>query len=317
MSEPNVEPVQPPNAPPPSPPPADPPADLPKLGGADPGDPPPSDPPADPPAEPKAVSFDDDWRAHLAGDDTEALERLSRIKTPQDLAKEVVRQNKELSKRQANGAFPEEGSDEDKAEWRKANGVPEKGTISEYGIKTPEGYDMSEVEKGMLDDFVSTLHGINAPSGQVQTAVDFWFKANAANQQANNELDSQRNREWDGEIASDLGKDKETMLAAANAYIENRIGDETLRNELLNARLPGGGIVAKHPEFVKMWIDLALQNGYADRIEANSLEAGGKSIIEQIHEIEALQSKDRQRYDASKDKLLKLYAAADSKGLKF
>lgn len=262
------------------------------------------------------ITFESDWRAYLAGEDTDALGELSRIKTPQDLAKQFIHHKKELSKRQASGVFPEEGSDEDKAAWRQANGVPDKGTLKEYGVKTPEGYEVSEVEQGMLDDFASAMHGVNAPSGQVQKAVDFWFKANAANQQANNELDADRHRDWDTEITQDLGKDKDTMLAAANAYIENRIGDEGLRNELLNARLPGGGTVAKHPEFVKMWIDLALQNGYADRIEANSLEAGGKSIMEQISEIESLQFKDRQKYDAQRDKLHKLYAAAESKGIK-
>lgn len=55
--------------------------------------------------------------------------------------------------------------------------------------------------------------------------------------------------------------------------------------------------------------DLALQNGFTDRIEANAMESNGKSLAEQHLELQQMQMKDPQRYalpetQAKLDKIL-------------
>jgi len=287
---------QPPSAPPPEA------VDPPAIGGKSNGN---VSPPSEQQAEQKAdttqqsepVDWATDWRAHLAADNPDALKVLSRSKTPQDMVQRLVEQSKELSKRAVSGEFPADADEETQQQWRDHHGVPAEGTLKAYEIKTPEGYDLSEVEAGMLDEFVKEMHGENAPKALMQKTVDKWFQKNAANAQAIRALDEERSNEWMQQTQKELGKDYEPMLSAANAYFEQRIPDKTARAEFLSARLPGGGLLANHPEFVKMAADLALQNGYGDRIEANSMESGGKSLAEQHHEISKLLDTDPARYN--------------------
>ena len=240
----------------------------------------------------------DDWRRAMAGDDDALLTELSRHKTQQDVAKQVLRQKQELSKRTASGPFPTDGDETAQQEWRDFHGVPAEGTMEGYGIKTPEGYELSEVESGMLGEFVKDIHGSNAPKEYVQKTVDKWFQMNAANAQNVRVVDEGRHEDWSKAVHTDLGDDYEPVVAASNAFIEQRIEDPEVRGELLNARLPGGGILARHPEFIKLVGDLALQNGYGDRIEANSIESNGKSLGEQQSELEGLRNTNASLYNA-------------------
>jgi len=263
-----------------------------------------------------SVGWDEDWRKHLAGDDDSALTELARIKTPQDLVKQLANQKKELSKRAVSGQFPADADEATQQSWRDHNGVPKEGTLKAYEVKPPEGYELSEVESGMVNDFVKEMHGANAPKEYVQTALDQWFRMNAANEQQTRTLDEDRHNEWAQEIRTELGKDYEPIVEASNTFIEQLIPDEATRGELLNARLAGGGILAHNPGFIRMIGDLALQNGFGDRIEANSMESGGKSLAEQHRELSDLQHTDPQRYDmpATQEKLDKIIAHRLSRG---
>ena len=276
---------------------------------------------------PEPVTYDKDWRAAIANGDDNVLTQLSRMniegadKDPvaaaRHLAAEVVRQRGELSGRAAaSPSFPAEGTTEEQAAWREAHDVPAEGTFEAYNIKTPEGYEVSNVEKGLLDDFVQAMHEKNAPGEYVRSAVDEWFKINQAQQQDLNAANDAQHREWDQSVQQELGKDYDNTLAAANMYFEQRITDENVRAEILNAQLPGGGQLAKHPEFIKMAAELAMQNGLGDRIEANSIEAGGKTLQEQVNEIEGWQSSDPARYNlpATQQRLDKLIQLQLSRG---
>ena len=63
-------------------------------------------------------------------------------------------------------------------------------------------------------------------------------------------------------------------------------------------------------------IDAALNNGFADRIEANEMEGGGKSLEAQQQELEALWSSDRAKYDmaSTQEKLNRIIQLRVSRG---
>lgn len=271
------------------------------------------------PADGAAPKFEDTWRQHLSGGDEKILSELSRLKSPTDIAKEYVRQKQELSKPRAPLTPPaKDATPEQIAEYRKAVGVPDAGTIEAYGIAAPEGYELSEVEKGALADLTKSAHAANLPTGAVKTIADVFFRNQAAHQQAMNKLDGERSKGWKADLEGELGKDFEPMVGAAEAYLTQQFGDDQEgKSELLNARLPGGGKLGNHPFFVKMIVDAALKNGFADRIEGNEIEsAGGKPLGEQQMEIERLQFTDRARYNlpATQARLDKIIAARVSRG---
>lgn len=272
----------------------------------------------------KAQAAADAWRTMIAGDNQDVLKELSRIKTAADLGKVLLDQKKALSKRAEAPKLPENATPKQVAEYRKLMGVPEvaEGAKPEdyakaYGIDAPKDYQISEVEKSMLAGFAETMHSQHVPAHIVKGAADFFFKAQTANQQQMNVIDQSRQKEWIGELKSELGKDYEPMIAAGEAYLNKEFEDNpTAKAELLNARLPGGGCLGDNPWFIKRVVDAALNNGFADRIEANEMEGGGKSLEAQQQEIEALWSSDRAKYDmkATQEKLNRILELRLSRG---
>lgn len=279
------------------------------LGGAQPA-------PANDQQPSATVTNLDDWRKALSGGDEKLLAAVSQFKSPEDVGKELLRQKQELSKRAASGAFPEKGTPEAQAEWRKANNVPDKGTLEAYGVKPPDGYAMSKVETAALSEYTELMQKNNVPASIVQSTVDTFFRAQAANQQMANELNEQTNKSWRSEFDKQHGRDAQPYLAAANAMFEQAIPDEATRNTLLNATLPGGGSLATNPAFLNMMVDFALKNGFGDRIEANDMESGGKSLAMQQAELEALRRTDRARYNDSRtqDQLKRIITLRQNRG---
>lgn len=272
---------------------------------------------APPPASSAPAKVWETWRQELSGGDDKILTELTRIKSPADIGKELLRQKQELSKRREPLTLAKDATPEQVTEYRKAIGVPAEGTIEAYGIKAPDGYKLSEVEKGALGDLAKLGVDKNVPAPIMKEVTDHFFRVQEANRQALNTLDANRQKEWQGELEQKLGKDFKPMVAAGEAFLNQRFADNPeAKAELLNARLPGGGKLGDSPFFIELVIDNALKHGFNDRIEANELESSGRSLAEQQQEIEKLQFSDSAKYNlpATQQKLDKLIAARLSRG---
>lgn len=281
----------------------------------EPASPAPSVAPAAAPVAPAANGNEPaDWRARFAGDDTKALEVFARYKTEADLGKAFLEQRAALSKPKALPTLDDKSTPEQVAEYRKTFGIPD--SPDGYKIASPDGYQISEVEKGMLSEFAKAMHGKNAPPAAVEAATAFFFQAQQQNMAALNALDVAKQKEWLKEIEGTFGKDFDGMIAGGEAYLNKAFaGNDELKGEILNARLPGGGKLGDNPAFIKMVTDLAMANGFTDRIEASAMESGGQSLAAQQAAIEKLQWTDTAAYnEASKpggklDKIIQLRMA--------
>ena len=242
--------------------------------------------PSSAPAAPAANGNEPtDWRARFAGDDPKALEAFSRYKTEADFGKAFLEQRAALSKPKALPTLDEKATPAQIDEYRKTFGIPD--SPDGYKITPPEGYQVSEVEKGMLSEFAKAMHGKHMTPAAVQTATEFFFQSQQQNMAAMQAMDVAKQKEWHKALEQEFGKDFEAQIAGGEAYLNKQFaGNEELKGEILNARLPGGGRLGDNPEFIKMITDLAMSNGFTDRIEANALESGGRSLSEQQSEIE-------------------------------
>lgn len=241
----------------------------------------------------------------LAGDDAAALELLSRYKSAQDAGKALVEQRKELSKRAAFAPLAADATPEQIAEHRKAYGVAEvaadakpEAYLEALKIKFPSDYEMSEVEKGALGDYAKHAYDVGADPRVVQQSVDFFLRTQAANSQALQKQIVDMRTEWQQGLKKELGSDYDATIAAASHQVRQLAGDDATLAALVNAQLPGGGLLGDHPVFVRAMADLAMQNGFSDRIEANSYEASGKSLEQQQLELEGLQRTNPELYNA-------------------
>lgn len=256
----------------------------------------------------------------IAGEDTAAIERLARFKEPGDLWKSYRELEGKLSQRAAPAKFPENPTPEAIAEWRKNIGLNEikdakpEAFLEAYKIKPPEGYELTEVEKGMIGDYAKLAYEQGHSPREVKAAVDFFFQSQAANTQAVNKIavDFQKSEQngWRDAIGS---KEYDAQVSAASSWLRDQFKDNPDQMDmLLQARLPNGGRLGDMRWFGELLAKQAMGDGYTDRIEANAYEANGKTLAQQQREYEALQYKDRAAYnEASKpggplDKIIQL-----------
>ena len=181
-----------------------------------------------------------------------------------------------------------------------------------YKIKAPEGYEMSDFEKGMVGDFAKQAYAKGWSPAEVKGATDFFFQQQTAAQQARNVVAADKQKEWTAALKQEWGRDFDAQVSAAESWLKQQFGDDQDGYvALTRAELPNGGLLGDNPWFIKTIAKLAAGDGFTDQIEANAYESTGKSLEQQQREIEGLFTTDRARYDEPKtqamlDKIISL-----------
>ena len=249
-----------------------------------------------------------DWRALMAGDDVKAVETLARYQSPTDFFKSWQEQRAALSKRAEPARLQDNATPEQIAEYRKGLGLPEiskdaKPTdyMSAFKIEPPKGYELSEVESTMLSEYAKLAYEQGHSPREVKAATDFFFRQQAAGQQAQNRVAVDYMKASQNTLRDELGSaEYEAQQAAGELWLKNEFKDAPDEfTNLLHAQMPNGGKLGDNPWFFKLIAKQAMGAGYTDRIEANTLEAGGKSLAQQQQEIENMRFKDKAGYDAA------------------
>lgn len=249
-----------------------------------------------------------DWRAALAGDDAKAIEQLARYQSPSDFLKAHNELRGKLSQRAEPARLADNATPEQIAEYRKGLGLPDVAKdakpdayLDAYKITAPNGYEMSEPEKGMLADYAKLAFEQGHSPREVKAATDFFFQQQAAQTQALNRIAVDFQKKEQNGLRDRLGSaEYEAQQAAGEAWLKEQFKDnpDSLA-DVLNAQLPSGGKLGDSGWFFELVAKQAVGAGYTDRIEANALEAGGKSLAQQQTEIENLRFKDKAAYDAA------------------
>jgi len=258
----------------------------------------------------------------LAGEDAKAVEQLSRYEKPTDFLKAHNELRGKLSQRAEPVKMPDETTaPDDVAAYRKAFDVPEvskdakdEAYAEAYGLKLPEGVD---VPAPLLGAFAKKRNSSHVPKAVVQKVIGEFGQIQMAMQQHVAKTDEAKRKEWHNGLRDKWGsKEYEGRLSAANAWLDDKFRhDEDAKSRLLSFRAPDGGYLADDPFFVELFSQLGMEAGHTDVLQANAFESGGKSIMEQIAEIEQLRHSNRAAYNERQPQLLKLYGAAQTKGM--
>lgn len=266
-----------------------------------------------------------DWRAMIAGEDAKAVEALSRYKTPADFLKSHNELRAKLSERPTVSRLEDNATPEQVAEYRKGLGLPEIAKdakpddyMKAYKIEFPNGYKPSEVEKGLVGDYAKLAYEKGHSPREVNEAVGFFVKQQAAMDQAINKVAVDKQKEWQGALRDTLGsKEYDAQLSAANAWLAKQFdGREKDLADIMGAQLPGGGRIGDHPFFFEVITKQAMADGFTRDIEANSMESSGKSLEEQQRELEGLRRTDPKKYNepGTQSKLDKIIGLRVSRG---
>lgn len=257
----------------------------------------------------KVPVFGEKWRETLAGEDPEDLKTLTRFKDPTALWQRTKELNKKFSSGEVKVVtpFPEKGTDQEKAAWRKEQGIPD--APDKYDLKFDNGLVIGEDDKPIVAKYLQHAHSRNFTPAQVKENIGWFlsdFKTMAEQERAESVARTKQATEdklreaWKGDY-------RMRRTAVENLVTGHFGGSDSDLGKLVMAS------VETHPEFAQSLANLALELNPAAPLMPPSDSAAGQmvNIETKIKEIEGLMKTDRKAYNARSDEYRQLLEARE------
>jgi len=239
----------------------------------------------------KAADWPDDWRSKISADE-KAQKTLGRFASPKALYEsyEALRQKLSSGELKANVPFPEKGTDEEKATWRKENGIPDK----------PEGYDFKVDEKAdpvfkeVADGFLKYAVEKNLPKSAVKESLGYYAKIMEDRRAAQEEKDESTRAESEDALRAEWGSDYRGNVNRINALLIQ--APEGVGDGLKSARMPDGTALANHPGVLR-WLEKVSR--IVDPVTTVTPGQGGdiaKNIADRMAEIQTMMANRQSEY---------------------
>lgn len=260
-----------------------------------------ADPNAGKGADPNAgeIKFPEKWRDGLAAGDTKKIERLSRYGTPQAVADALLSVQERISKGElrSNVPYPEKGTDAEKSEWRKEQGIPAEPAAYYSELKLAEGRAVSDEDKPRMDGFIAKLHSRNASPSVVSAAIDAYYDEVESRTQERLELDKQQVQATrDNLIASGGLQEFKTNQTLIDGMLE--MMPEKVRDLFKHGRLADGSpIYGGNIEVFQGLAAMARAINPVAAIVPNSGDNTAGAIDDEIGKIEKTMRTDRASYN--------------------
>lgn len=211
--------------------------------------------------EPEALP---EWMETAARGDEKRLERLKRLGDPAALLDSYLSLEAQMSKKGITLPGEKATPDELKA-FAKMTGIPE--TPDGYKIKPnlPEGFQFSELDKGIVDNITKDLHargGILAHPSVIQAVHELYAKSNEEAQAQLVATAAEIHNQTQAELDKEWGADKARNLTFAKSAIERYTsGEPDEVRELLQLPLMNGAKLGDFLPFTRMMAKIGREFG--------------------------------------------------------
>ena len=269
------------------------------------------------PASPGAAASapDADWRKVLAGDDTDALKTLERYATPSDYHKSFTEAQKTIrAKQEGMIKLPgESATDEERAAFQKALGIPAAPDKYEINAKPPEGLELGDADKAFLSKVTAKLHatgGFAATPEVANMAHELYFEAMQEQAAVMAAMAVQKKNEGKATLTKLYGQNLDLELRhAQNALVAFGPRDPQKARAMLDRQFADGTTLGDDPEIVQLLVR-ASRATHEDPMMLATLSGGlpsnAGSVQAAIDEI--MKTKGTPAYDAKADELRALLA---------
>jgi hypothetical protein len=234
-----------------------------------------------------------DWRASLAGDDAEALKALSRYTDPKAFLKTFTEAQTKIRSGELAKPLGKDATPEQKAEWRKANGIPLEA--KEYLSNLPDGLVIGKDDQPMFEAFAAIAHEFDAKPDLVHRAAKWYYDGLAKTQQEEAAVDQQDRQNAITELRNIYGNDYEPNMRILNTWLDGL--PETDKALLMDATLGNGTRLFNSPRHLEFLIKHAREANPA----AHLIPAGGEgsmmNIDSEIAKIEKVMRENRSAYN--------------------
>lgn len=267
------------------------------------------------PAEASDTSSDYDWRGKLAGEDAKFRKELDRFTDEGSFAKAYKEVRSKATDPRRVSIPGDDATDEDRAAYAKARGIPE--TPDKYEIKTkpPQGYEPNDTDKERLSDITAFLHskgGVYADPAVINAAHELYYRE-AETAVAYALATAARQAEVTNEMLGKLwpGPEKARNIGFAKAAAANYFGKEW--SDIADMQFADGSLLGDNVQFIKAMARI----GRETMEDPIFLEAGrngadaSKTIQSELDGLLALRATNRSKYNSpeTQKRLAELYDA--------
>lgn len=240
-----------------------------------------------------------DWRSRMAGDDAAFLKRLARFPDEATFAKSFRSLEAKLSSGEYVKPLSPTATPEEKATWRKENGLPEKPEAYVENLALPSGLVIGEAEKPVVAELAAVAHESNLDPKAFNGLVAKYYEIQDKQRQAQEDADVAYKLESEDALRKDWqGPDFRRNLTAVNNLMAT--WPEGLAAGLLSARDANGRKLGDNPSLIKQFASLALElNPAATLVPAGTTDPG-KNVQARIAEIRNISRNDPDKYNSDK-----------------
>lgn len=234
--------------------------------------------------ESQPFSWPEQWRTQLAAGDAKEATRLERFKAPEDIYKSYRQLESKLSKGELRSTtpFPDKGTPEDQAAWRKEQGLPE--SYDKYDTNVGEGIVWGEQDKSIIDSFLKEAHSANMRPTDVKAALAWYHKNQVAVAEQQTVLDKAKAQEVTDQLRAQWGADYRANMNYITGLLDSHGND--VKDAILNSRTPDGTPLASSPAVLEFLVKVARE------INPIPTMVGGNATPDSIQsEIDTLKAK--------------------------
>lgn len=239
-----------------------------------------------------------DWRARLAGDDKDFLKTLGRYSDEAAFGKAHRALHAKLSSGEFKRALAENASDEERATWRKENGIPETAEAYVSGLALPDGIVIGEEDKPIVAGFAQAAHAANVDPKAFSGLVAQYYAMQDQQAQQRADADATFKETSEEELRTLWGADFKRNVTA----VENMLAGwpQGLADAIRGGRDAAGNLIGNNPAFIRQMAELARElNPLASLVPAGTTDAA-KTAAGRLDEIREIRRSDPDRYDADK-----------------
>lgn len=234
-----------------------------------------------------------DWRAEMAGEDKDLLGFMGRYHSKDAFLKGFKKLNDDMRSGKFIKPLDENSTDEEKAAWAKANGVPE--TPEAYLEKLPDGLVIGDDDKPAVDAFVKAMHAAGAPKGVADAALKAYYdivdEQMGAQAEANNSAKQATEDALREEWGADYRRNVNVLKGAIDALPEG-VG------EALTNAVGGDGVqILNNAEVIKWLMGITLDQNPLATVVPGAGANQASAIAEEIAKIESTMRSNRAAYN--------------------
>jgi hypothetical protein len=216
---------------------------------------------ADGEAKPVAGDFPDDWREKLAKGNDKLLAALKRYKSPHDWANAGFAAQQKIRSGDYKAKLPDNATAEEKAAWRKDNGLPEEA--AKYETVVPN-HQWTEADAPLLDGFKGVAFESGMSQEQVTKTLGFYSQliadAKDKHETAIAGKDKADRAAVEDNLRAKLGGEYRPAVQLLSRFLkDSEVFPEGMDAKLANARFPDGTRLINDPAIADFFITMARQ----------------------------------------------------------